>query len=117
MKTCTEVLQQKETDEFNAVGINVASKLRKMNPTQQVLAEGLINKILMKGIFEELTRTTDISDISVFSSSNLYDHSSRATASTSIPSPLTSAETVTDSAGITLQYYTNVGKSFERQSF
>ncbi|KAK4871684.1 hypothetical protein RN001_015808 [Aquatica leii] len=63
MKTCTEVLQQKKTvDEFDAVSNNVAAKLRKMVPTQQVLAEGLNNKVLMKGIFNELTRATEISN-------------------------------------------------------
>ncbi|KAL1492139.1 hypothetical protein ABEB36_012627 [Hypothenemus hampei] len=70
-KPCIEVLQPKETiDEFQAIGINVASKLRKMESTQQVLAEGLINKILLKGLFKELTRTSDILDSFIGSSSN-----------------------------------------------
>ncbi|GLV39306.1 hypothetical protein CBL_13840 [Carabus blaptoides fortunei] len=47
-KACTQVLQQKDTDEFEAIGINIAAKLKKMDSVQQLLAEGLINKILQR---------------------------------------------------------------------
>lgn len=76
-----------------------------MNPTQQVLAEGLINKILMKGIFGELKRTTDISHDFVTSNSYLYNQSSNSSTLTSstLPSPESDAR----------QYYTTIGQSFE----
>ncbi|GLV42368.1 uncharacterized protein CBL_03105 [Carabus blaptoides fortunei] len=61
-KACTQVLQQKDTDEFEAIGINIAAKLKKMDSVQQLLAEGLINKILLRGLFNELTRSTDVMD-------------------------------------------------------
>lgn len=50
MRACTEALKRKYdvTDEFDAVGLNVSAKLRKMGPVQQVIAESLINKILSK---------------------------------------------------------------------
>lgn len=49
-------------DEFDAVGMNVSAKLRKMDSIQQALAESLINKILTKGVFKELTRLTDVTE-------------------------------------------------------
>lgn len=58
---CTEVLQQKDTpNEFQAIRTNIAAKLKKMDPSQQILAENLTNKVLMKGLFKELTRETDV---------------------------------------------------------
>jgi hypothetical protein len=63
MRNCTESLTRScVPDEYEAIGISIAAKLRKMNYTQKLLAEGLINKVLMKGIFDELSRDTDIAD-------------------------------------------------------
>lgn len=54
--------ERDKPDEFDAVGINVGAKLKRMNPDQQLLAESLINKVLFMGLFNELTRTTEVSD-------------------------------------------------------
>lgn len=63
MRNCSEVLTRSDVpDEYEAIGISVAAKLRKMNYTQKLLAEGLINKVLMMGIFDELSRDTHITD-------------------------------------------------------
>jgi hypothetical protein len=50
IKACTAALSSKDSNkcsEFEAVGVNVAAKLQKMNP-QQIYAELLINKVLAK---------------------------------------------------------------------
>jgi hypothetical protein len=54
MRNCKEALTRSHIpDEYEATGISVAAKL---------LAEGLINKLLMMGIFDELSRDTDLAD-------------------------------------------------------
>lgn len=110
MKTCTNVLQEKETkiDEYHAVGINVASKLQKMDPMQQVLAEALINKVLTKGIFKELTKTTDITEGFVNAPASSYLYVQPSTSSNFTPSPLTSPES--DAT----QYYENAGRTLQQ---
>ncbi|XP_075229671.1 uncharacterized protein LOC142329171 isoform X1 [Lycorma delicatula] len=61
-ESCPIQQAQNTPDEFEAIAINVAAKLRKMAPTQQILAEGLIQTVLQKGIFEELTRFTCLAE-------------------------------------------------------
>ncbi|XP_014288764.1 uncharacterized protein [Halyomorpha halys] len=46
--------------EFDAVGINIAKKLAKMDPMQAVFAESLISVILRKGLLEQLTEDTNV---------------------------------------------------------
>lgn len=59
MLSCTNALNH-SPDEMEAVGISIAAKLRRMDDFQRILAENLVNKILMKGLLKELTRETDI---------------------------------------------------------
>ncbi|XP_063235278.1 uncharacterized protein LOC134538157 [Bacillus rossius redtenbacheri] len=49
-----------ECGEFEAVGINVAAKLRRMDPEQQIHAEFLISKVLKKGLLNQLTEHCDV---------------------------------------------------------
>lgn len=49
---CQKALKQStnQTTEYEAVGINVAKKLDKMDNTQAICAETLINLVLQKGL-------------------------------------------------------------------
>lgn len=61
MKTCSEALKvDDKVDEFQALGITFAAKLKNMNTQQQIMAELLINKIMAKGLLNKLTENTDI---------------------------------------------------------
>lgn len=68
MIACTDALKNNSLDtpinEYQAVGVNVAAKLEKMDSTQQLYAELLISKILYKGLTGKLTAETDITEIS-----------------------------------------------------
>lgn len=56
VKTITQAIQScKDVDEFEAFGICVAAKVRKMSETQFLMAEPLINSILSKGLLNNLT--------------------------------------------------------------
>lgn len=62
---------EKESDEFDSVGANVAHKLRKMDSEQKIYAEFLINNILLFGIQKKLCNETQIClNSSYFSSSH-----------------------------------------------
>lgn len=50
------------SNEFDLVNLNIVAKLSKMHPTQQIRAELLIHKILVKGLLGELTSQTDVLD-------------------------------------------------------
>ncbi|XP_039970882.1 uncharacterized protein LOC126753738 [Bactrocera neohumeralis] len=45
----------RQEDEYDAIGINVASKLRVMNPTQRIIAEKLISDVLFNGQLDNLS--------------------------------------------------------------
>jgi len=61
MKACTQALSQSaEINEYDAIGINVAAKLKKMENKQSIYADLLINKILSKRLLGSLTPKTDI---------------------------------------------------------
>lgn len=63
MKTCSDALKVKDdVDEYQAVGISVAAKLQKMNDRQKIIAELLVNKILTKGLLNQLTESMDITE-------------------------------------------------------
>lgn len=51
---------QNPDDEYDAIGKNVAIKLRNMTAIQQGLAEKLINEVIFLGRFERLTFNTTI---------------------------------------------------------
>lgn len=61
MATCTDALKS-QIDEYEAIGLNVAAKLRKMDANQAILAESVINKVLYKGMFKQLTTVTDLTE-------------------------------------------------------
>lgn len=44
------------------MAINWAAKIRKLDDDQKIYAEDLINQVLKKGYFKELTHTTKIED-------------------------------------------------------
>lgn len=55
-KTITEAINNcKDIDEFEALGICVAAKTRKMTQVQYLIAESLINTVLSKGLLNTLT--------------------------------------------------------------
>lgn len=51
---------QNPDDEYDAIGKNVAAKLRNMTAIQQGIAEKLINEVIFLGRFERLTFDTTI---------------------------------------------------------
>lgn len=52
--------------EFDAVGINIAKKLQRMQPTQAIFAESIINQALTKGLLGTLTCNTSSSLIASY---------------------------------------------------
>jgi len=60
LKKCSEALSKDTIDEYDAVGINVSSKLKRMDPTQSIYADALINKVLTQGLLGQLTAELDI---------------------------------------------------------
>ncbi|XP_049768969.1 uncharacterized protein LOC126106652 isoform X2 [Schistocerca cancellata] len=63
MKTCTIALPQIRRDHLNeheAVGINMAKKLKQMDPTQAIYAEFLISSVLKRGLLRTLTAQIDL---------------------------------------------------------
>ena len=49
-------------DEYDAIGKNVAAKLRNMTATQQGIADKIINEVIYLGRFERLTFNTNITN-------------------------------------------------------
>lgn len=60
LKICSEALSKDDIDEYDAIGINVASKLKRMNPTQSIYADAFINKVITQGLLGHLTPELDI---------------------------------------------------------
>lgn len=61
MNACTTALNKDvEITEFDAVGINVAQKLKKMDQKQSIYADMLISRILGRGLLNSLTAQTDL---------------------------------------------------------
>lgn len=50
-------------NEYDAVAISWAEKMKRMNPTQAIYAEMLVNKIMAQGLLNQLTTSTDIMDV------------------------------------------------------
>ncbi|XP_068156662.1 uncharacterized protein [Drosophila tropicalis] len=46
---------QRQEDEYDAIGVNVASKLRSINPTQRIIAEKLISDVLFNAQLDNLS--------------------------------------------------------------
>ncbi|CAI6370277.1 unnamed protein product [Macrosiphum euphorbiae] len=66
LKVCTKALTTNYITEYDAIGINVASKLKRMKQTQYIYSESLINKVLTQGLLETLTSESDICEKSSF---------------------------------------------------
>ncbi|XP_013187567.1 uncharacterized protein LOC106132646 isoform X2 [Amyelois transitella] len=65
--TKSEKRQWKEVeDEYDAIGINVAAKLRSLGPTMRILAEKLINDVLFQAQLNGLNSTTTLSTTDPF---------------------------------------------------
>lgn len=90
-------------DEFDAVGKNVAAKLRHMSFHQKVLAESLIQQVITKGLFSELTRQTVLEERgnSAFVSNSPYAN---------LPSTPTDES---NSSGALTQYNENEGNLYQ----
>ncbi|XP_077288621.1 uncharacterized protein LOC143913002 isoform X2 [Arctopsyche grandis] len=63
-KVCTYTLKStsKELSEFDITGINIAKKLGKMDPLQEIYAESIISTVVRKGLLKKLTKDTDLCD-------------------------------------------------------
>lgn len=67
MRKCSEALENtndNKPDEYEAMGINFAAKLKKLKPEQQIYAELLFQKVCAKGLLGQLHQHYDIVDIS-----------------------------------------------------
>ncbi|GLV33250.1 hypothetical protein CBL_08418 [Carabus blaptoides fortunei] len=64
MRACTNALTSgnAEVTEYEAVGISVAKKLARMDASQAIYGEYLINNILKRGLLNTLHPHTDICD-------------------------------------------------------
>lgn len=114
MEVCQRALEKSstETTEYEAVGINVEKKLENINSSQAVYAESLINIILSKGLLNQLTPNTIISENTqnnTFAGMNIYFSSPSSSSSTSNYSPVDShiqlSPTAGNSQSSTAQFY------------
>ncbi|CAH1962181.1 unnamed protein product [Acanthoscelides obtectus] len=115
MNYCKNQLESKnEIDEFDAAAISWAKKIKKMNPTQAIYADMLINQVVNKGLLNQLTETTIIMQQSpvplpLFSPPSPY---SVASSNSSLHRPeRTSQLHALDSASITA-YYEQASQDF-----
>jgi len=53
--TTAPTTSHRHDDEYDAIGVNVASKLRSINPTQRIVAEKLISDVLFNAQLDNLT--------------------------------------------------------------
>jgi len=60
LKKCSEALSKDNIDIYDAIVINISSKLKRMDPTQSIYADALINKVLTQGLLGHLTAELDI---------------------------------------------------------
>lgn len=61
MSACTAALNKNvEITEYDAVGINIAKKLEKMDQHQRIYADMLTSRILGRGLLNTLTAKTDL---------------------------------------------------------
>ena len=60
METAEKILQAPASDEYDAYGVTVASKLRRMEVSQRIYCENLINKAMYLSTLNKLTETLDI---------------------------------------------------------
>jgi hypothetical protein len=113
MKVCQHALEKStsETTEYEAVGINVGKKLEKMEKSQAIYAESLINIILSKGLLQQLTLNTIVCETSqkdnVPTFSNHYSPSSSSNSTEIYPPPNYAADNLQNN---------NVAKFYEESS-
>ncbi|KAI4459756.1 hypothetical protein MML48_6g00005452 [Holotrichia oblita] len=58
----TQLESNDSLDEFDATAIAWAKKLKRMNPTQAIYADMLINKIVNQGLLNQLTNNTTVAE-------------------------------------------------------
>ena len=114
MEVCQRALEKSstETTEYEAVGINAEKKLEDIHSSQAVYAESLINIILSKGLLNQLTPNTILSENTqnnTFAGMNIYFSSPSSSSSTSNYSPVDShiqlSPTAGNSQSSTAQFY------------
>lgn len=110
MKTCASALSSvsEQIDEFDAIAVNIAAKLKKMNTTQQILAESLFQKIMKKGLFNQLTEYTDVNEVSRPQSTNIYHYNTNQPDFDNRPISSNSDSSLTSQIS---QYYEEAGRS------
>lgn len=110
MKTCASALSSvsEKLDEFDAIGVNIAAKLKKMNPTQQILAESLFQKIIKKGLFNQLTECTDVNEVPHPQPTNFYHYSTNQL--DLVHPPASSSNSDSSSTSLTSRYYEEAGR-------
>lgn len=64
MEFCRNQLQMTNNviSEYDAVAISWSEKLKRMDSTQAILAEALVNKVMTEGLLKKLTCTTTLLD-------------------------------------------------------
>lgn len=104
MKTCASALSSvsEKVDEYDAIGVNITAKLKKMNTTQQILAESLFQKIIKKNLFNQLTENTDVNEVPHPQSTNIYHYNTNQPDFDHRP---ISSNNDSSSVSLTSQYY------------
>lgn len=83
-----ELGKREEIDEYDAVAISWAKKLKRMDSTQAIYTETLVNKIISQGLLKKLTTFTDVTENQQMKSSSssspctFYNMSSTSSPST-----------------------------------
>ena len=95
-------------DEFDAIGVNIARKLKKIN-TQQILAESFFQKIIKKDLFNQLIEYTNINEVPHPRSINFYHYNTNQQNFVHPPAP--SKNNDSSSISLTSQYYEEAGRS------
>lgn len=73
-KACTSLLSIPTPDEFDVIASNVACKLRRMDETQKLYAEHLINMVLFYGSQGKLNENCNISLVDMRYSASFHEN-------------------------------------------
>lgn len=107
MKTCASALSSvsEKFDEFDAIDVNIAPKLKKMSTTQQILVESLFQKIIKKGLL--LIEYTDVNEVPHLQLTNFYHYDTNQPVFFHPPASSTNS----DGSSLTSQYYEEAVRS------
>lgn len=109
MIKCTEALDTNtEISEYDAMGINIAAKMKKMKPDQQIYAELLCQKVCAKALLQQLNADFDVVDVKNGNNSHQLYSSSYDNTETTTLQHLTTADIS--------PHYTNYGQLNNLQS-